>query len=98
MLVRVSNPLFDDACAQQKTQRLRTDATQAVKVLIRICMAVMQAWLDWIVAVERFCGVSRGSINVYDKCTQSQLATKAAACMMFSNFAVLGCSSDLHAV
>jgi len=41
--MRVSNPLFNDACAQQKTQRLRMDATQAVEVLIRICMAVMQA-------------------------------------------------------
>ena len=85
MLVRASNPLLDDACAQQKTPRLRMDATQAVKVLIRICTAVMQAWLNWIVAVERFCGVSRGSNNVYDRCTQSQLAKTAAACTSFSN-------------
>jgi len=37
---------FDDACAQQKKKRLRMDETQAVKVLIRICTAVVQAWLD----------------------------------------------------
>jgi len=42
MLVRVSNPLFDDACAQQNKQWLEVDATQAVKVLIRFCLAVIQ--------------------------------------------------------